>query len=263
PCLPCYVGSDLVQCEKQTLVPIFNNLVINDTRDDAEATFLDSCYIIPRNSCFHMSNLEQIHNLIPGNPNNGYNLIVIDPPWENGSARQKSVYPTLPNRYFLSLPVKQLTHSEGALVGLWITNREKLRIFVEKELFPAWGVSYKALIYWLKVKVDGSLISELDVFHHRPYECLLIGYSHGKGMDSEQLSTSKCLPENQVIISIPGDYSRKPPIGELLLDYAPGPRPARCVELFARELLAGWTSWGNEPLHFQESKYFESKRTIE
>jgi len=60
-------------------------------------------------------------------------------------------YPTLPNHYFLSLPIKQLTHTDGALVALWVTNREKLRGFVEKELFPAWGVRYVASFYWLKV----------------------------------------------------------------------------------------------------------------
>lgn len=32
----------------------------------------------------------------------------------------------------------------------------------------------------LQVKSDGSLISDLDLFHHRPYECLLIGYCHGE-----------------------------------------------------------------------------------
>lgn len=29
----------------------------------------------------------------------------------------------------------------------------------------------------LQVKGDGTLISDLDLFHHRPYECLLLGYS--------------------------------------------------------------------------------------
>lgn len=51
----------------------------------------------------------------------------------------------------------QLTHTEGALVALWVTNREKLRDFVERELFPAWGVSYAATFYWLKVIFYQSL----------------------------------------------------------------------------------------------------------
>lgn len=36
-------------------------------------------------------------------------------------------------------------------MALWVTNREKLRGFVEKELFLAWGVMHVATFYWLKV----------------------------------------------------------------------------------------------------------------
>ncbi|XP_052190704.1 methyltransferase-like protein 2 isoform X2 [Diospyros lotus] len=220
-------GFPVVQhSEQQRVSPIFNSLVINETRKDVEAEFLSSKYVIPRNSCFYMSDMREIQNLIPAESDNGFNLILIDPPWENSSAHQKLKYPTLPNRFFLSLPIKELAHAEGAVLALWVTNREKLRTFIEKELFPSWGVKFMATFYWLKA------------------------------VDSECSSRFKSIPDNQVFISIPGDYSRKPPIGELLLDYVPGFSPARCIELFAREMIAGWTSWGNEPLHFQESRYF-------
>ncbi|KAA8537665.1 hypothetical protein F0562_027345 [Nyssa sinensis] len=249
-------GSPLAQHSEERVIPIFNNLVVNETTDDVVAEFLNRQYVIPRDCSFYMSDLGQIHNLIPADSDHGFNLIVVDPPWENSSVHQKLKYPTLPNRYFLSLPIKKLTHTEGALVALWVTNREKLRGFVEKELFVKWGVKYVATFYWLKVKADGSLISELDIFHHRPYECLLLGYCHGEVMDCKHFSRFKSMQDNQVVISIPGDYSRKPPLGELLLEYVPGLKPARCIELFAREMIAGWTSWGNEPLHFQEATHF-------
>ncbi|KAI3460298.1 hypothetical protein Pfo_016961 [Paulownia fortunei] len=244
-----------VESYYQRMVPVFDNLIANEGSTDIEAELLDRKYILPKKSCFFMSDLRHIHNLIPAESDCGFNLIVIDPPWENSSAHQKLKYRTLPNRYFLSLPIEQLTHTVGALVALWVTNREKLRNFVENELFPKWGVKHAATFYWLKVKADGLLISELDLFHHRPYECLLLGFSHGKEMNSEQLLRLKHVPDNQVFISVPGDYSRKPPIGELLLDYVPGIKPAHCIELFSREMIAGWTSWGNEPLHFQDSRY--------
>ncbi|KAG9440909.1 hypothetical protein H6P81_021074 [Aristolochia fimbriata] len=254
-------GDDLqlIKCGEEMKVPIFNNLVSNDTEDDAEGEFLGKVYILPRVSSFHMSDMKRIHDLVPDQSDNGFNFIVIDPPWENGSARQKRMYPTLPDRYFLSLPVKRLTHAQGALVALWVTNKEKLRVFVENELFPAWGITNFSCFYWLKVKPDGSLISELDLFHHRPYECLLVGYCWREGAAND-LATVRPLPDYEVIISIPGDYSRKPPIGQVLLDYVPGPKPSRCIELFARELAAGWTSWGNEPLHFQELNYFTNSK---
>ncbi|KAK2994790.1 hypothetical protein RJ640_021022 [Escallonia rubra] len=249
-------GSPCVNYSEQRVLPVFSNLVVNEAGSDVEAELLNNKYIIPKESGFFMSDLGQIHNLIPAVSDCGFNLIVIDPPWENSSAYQKMKYPTLPNRYLLSLPLKQFVHAKGALVALWVTNREKLRVFVEKELFPAWGVKYEATLYWLKVKADGSLISELDLFHHRPYECLLIGYCDGDIAYSKCLSRLRPVLHDQVFISVPGDYSRKPPVGELLWEYAPGPKPPRCLELFAREMIAGWTSWGNEPLRFQDSRYF-------
>lgn len=94
------------------------------------------------------------------------------------------------------------------------------------------------------MKTDGSLISEMDLFHHRPYECLLLGYINGKVcytvtylvlheclvnftlmfshilycQDEYDASTSPLrYPKNgEVIISIPGAYSRKPPILSIL-----------------------------------------------
>ncbi|OIT30375.1 PREDICTED: methyltransferase-like protein 2 [Nicotiana attenuata] len=252
-------GSTLVQSIEQRVTPVFSNLVANEGSCDIEAELFNHKFIIPKRSCFYMSDLRQIENLISADSDCGFNLIVIDPPWENGSAHQKLRYPTLPNRYFLSLPVKQLCHTYGALVALWVTNREKLRGFVENDLFPKWGVKYAASFYWLKVKANGMMTGELDLFHHRPYECLLLGYCDGKETDSDNITRLNPIPDNRVFVSVPGDYSRKPPLGELLLDYVPGSRPARCIELFAREMIPGWTSWGNEPLHFQDSRYFVSK----
>ncbi|EXC07303.1 Methyltransferase-like protein 2 [Morus notabilis] len=181
-------------CER--VLPVFNNLIVNETSDDLEAEFMNTRYILPHDSSFYM-------------------------PYR---------YPTLPNKYFLSVPIKKLSHKEGAIIALWVTNREKLRCFVEEELFPAWGVKYMATFYWLKA------------------------------VDSNSMSRIKAAPDNQVIISIPGDYSRKPPIGGLLKEYIAGHSPSRCLELFAREMLPQWVSWGNEPLQFQESRYFYERK---
>ncbi|CAA7013608.1 unnamed protein product [Microthlaspi erraticum] len=249
-------GCSTEKCSEQRVCKVFNNLVVNESEEEVEAEFSNRRYIMPRKSCFYMSDLLHIRNLVPAKSEEGFNLIVIDPPWENASAHQKSKYPTLPNRYFLSLPINKLTHAEGALVALWVTNREKLLNFVEKELFPAWGIKYVATMYWLKVKPDGTLICDLDLVHHKPYEYLLLGYRFTELAESKQRSDFELLDKNKIIMSIPGDFSRKPPIGEILKKHVPGSQPARCLELFAREMAAGWTSWGNEPLHFQESRYF-------
>ncbi|CAN0922093.1 Methyltransferase-like protein 2 [Linum grandiflorum] len=248
-------GCNADQPCSRRMVPVFNNVVINEAGIEVEAEFMSRKYVIPRESCFYMVRYRLLFQLQAADTSSGFNLILIDPPWENASAHQKLMYPTLPSRYFLSLPIKQLVHSDGALVALWVTNRERLRRFVEEELFPSWGVTYAATIFWLKVKPDGSLTSDLDLFHHRPYECLLLGYCDGKGGGSELLQKMGPI-EDKIVISIPGDYSRKLPVGELVQKHVPSSGTPRCIELFAREMMAGWTSWGNEPLRFQDSRYF-------
>ena len=37
-----------------------------------------------------------------------YDCIVVDPPWENASARRKGAYQALPSRYMLGIPVPSL-----------------------------------------------------------------------------------------------------------------------------------------------------------
>ncbi|KAL5185677.1 Methyltransferase-like protein 2 [Glycine soja] len=227
------------------VLPAFNNLVANDTKDDAVAEILNNRYIMPQESCFYMSDLGQIRNLIPALTDSGFNLIVVDPPQENSSAHRKSSF------------------FEGSLDHN-VINVERSYVVLLRELFAAWGVSYAATFYWLKVishkvKKNGSWICDLDLFHHRPYECLILGYSPRKVNNTDNQSKFKPVNNDHVIMSIPGDYSRKPPIADLLLEYVPGFKPSRCIELFAREIMAGWVAWGNEPLYFQDSKYFVKK----
>ncbi|CAM6083784.1 unnamed protein product [Calypogeia fissa] len=270
-------GTDWGEEQVSRTYQLFNTLIEN-VDEEAIGECGGAYFLLPRDSQFVISDVSQVHQIIPhnnqdtGSPNPGYNIIVIDPPWENKSVQRNSLYPMMPNRQLFSLPIRRLAHSEGALVALWITNREKLQQFVEKELFPAWGVKLAATWYWLKLNASGQMISPLDLQHHKPYECLLLGYLFGQSQeaasiesaqedDTRKVSESHMLypPEKFVVMSIPGDHSRKPPLGSLLARYAPGPRPIRGVELFARELHTGWTSWGNEPLYFQNLKYFQHR----
>ena len=61
-----------------------------------------------------------------------------------------------------------------------------------------------------------------------------------------------------VLLAQPGAHSRKPRLLHLLRPFAPRsddasgvPNALDACELFARELCADATSWGNEPLRFQ------------
>ena len=59
-------------------------------------------------------------------------------------------------------PVLRAWIQEG-LVALWVTNRERLRRFVDAELLPAWGLVPAALWFWLKVTARGALVTPLVI----------------------------------------------------------------------------------------------------
>ncbi len=46
--------------------------------------------------------------LAAGAPGERYDLVVLDPPWENASAQRAAHYPTLPSRNLLAIPMRRL-----------------------------------------------------------------------------------------------------------------------------------------------------------
>ncbi|KAJ7564984.1 hypothetical protein O6H91_02G043000 [Diphasiastrum complanatum] len=267
--LPSKVEENVVHevGEEMQNYSLFNMWIENKRSEEVIGKVTGFNFLLPKKCRFFISDIAQIRRLIPDSSSNGYNLLVIDPPWENKSVSRRALYPTLPNKQLLRIPLKSLVHLDGALVALWLTNRQKLHQFVEQELFPTWGVKLITTWYWLKLTTEGELISSLDLTHHKPYECLLIGYALQKlpeetfAMREDGLKPFiRNVPAGLVALSVPGDHSRKPPLGLLLSQCAPhGSRSVSCLELFARELHPGWDSWGNEPLYFQNMKFFRKE----
>lgn len=91
-----------------------------------------------------------------------------------------------------SLPVPHLL-APGALVGIWVTNKQKYLRFTKTELFPHWSVELVAEWYWVKVTRKGELVTDLDSPHKKPYEPLLIGRFKPKmdGLGTSCLSVTK------------------------------------------------------------------------
>ncbi|CAL8472253.1 g11795 [Coccomyxa elongata] len=236
-------------------VDVFDTLIEN--LDDVErlATAYNAQVVIPRRSRFLISDVTRLQPLLADLPVCGYDCIVMDPPWENKSAKRSKHYPTLPSRHLLSIPIKRLLNQEYGLLALWVTNRERLRRCVEQELLPHWGLEEVATWFWLKVTDSGQLVSPLEVAHRRPYESLVLARPRSTASNSNAAGGEQRgqIP-NMVFLAMPGQHSRKPHLGRLLKRHLP-PQPA-CLEMFARELAAGWTSWGNEALRFQTTDCF-------
>ncbi|KAK9905667.1 hypothetical protein WJX75_004219 [Coccomyxa subellipsoidea] len=236
---------------------LFDTLIKNTNDAERVASAFNKQVLIPSRCRFLISDVTRLQPLLAGVPEGGFDCVVMDPPWENKSAKRSGHYPTLPSRHLLSVPIARLLKQEGGLLAMWVTNRERLRRFVDQELLPKWGLEQVATWFWLKVTNSGQLVSPLEVAHRRPYEVLLLARPRSSNASGGAVCQEQCraVPD-MVFFAVPGDHSRKPHLGRLLRRHLPA-HPA-CLEMFARELGADWTSWGNETLHFQTLDRFSA-----
>ncbi|KAK1831352.1 MT-A70-domain-containing protein [Podospora conica] len=183
-----------------------------------------------------------------------FDLVVLDPPWPNRSAKRKrgNYHPVRDFdtiRDLLSqIPIASRLSPDG-LVAVWITNSSHpadLLTSPNGGIFSQWDVELVGEWTWLKVTAHGEPIVSLGATYRRPWERLLIARKRGG------LATGALEPK--VIIAVPEVHSRKPSLRRLFDEILPAGYQA--LEIFARNLTAGWWSWGNEVLLFQHAQYW-------
>ncbi|KAG9274065.1 methyltransferase-like protein 4 [Astyanax mexicanus] len=233
---------------------LFSCLTENPNDFAREVTLMGQKYFLPPRSRFLLSDFTRIQPLVHSGKK--FDLIVLDPPWENKSVKRSSRYSFLPSSQLKQLPVPAVS-AAGCVVVTWVTNRPRHIRFVREELYPHWGVKLLAEWLWVKVTRTGEFVFPLDSPHKKPYEVLLLGR-----ICTDSTSTTRpeeCeIPDQRLIISIPSAlHSHKPSLSAVLRPYI-SPN-ARCLEMFARSLQPDWTSWGNEVLKFQHHSYFTTE----
>ncbi|RLW13305.1 hypothetical protein DV515_00000180 [Chloebia gouldiae] len=210
-------------------------------------------YLVPPKSSFLLSDISCLQPLL--NYKKRYDVIVIDPPWENKSVKRSNRYSYLSSWQIKKIPLPALA-APNCLVVTWVTNRQKHLRFVKDELYPHWSVKTLAEWHWVKITTTGEFVLPLDSLHKKPYEVLILGRVQGDVKEALRKSEGVLpIPEHQLIVSIPCSlHSHKPPLAAVLAEFI---KPdVECLELFARNLQPGWTSWGNEVLKFQHIDYF-------
>ncbi|NWS83936.1 METL4 protein, partial [Toxostoma redivivum] len=210
-------------------------------------------YLVPPKSSLLLSDISCLQPLL--NYKKKYDVIVIDPPWENKSVKRSNRYSHLSSWQIKQIPVPELA-APNCLVVMWVTNRQKHLRFVKDELYPHWSVKTLAEWHWVKITTAGEFVLPLDSLHKKPYEVLVLGRVQADVKEALRKTESVLpIPEHQLIVSIPCSlHSHKPPLAAVLAEFI---KPdAECLELFARNLQPGWTSWGNEVLKFQHIDYF-------
>ncbi|KAM5365608.1 hypothetical protein ACJZ2D_010943 [Fusarium nematophilum] len=183
-----------------------------------------------------------------------FDLVVMDPPWPNRSARRKTdKYSTVSNlsemRSLLTqIPLASHLAPDG-LVAIWITNKPSIHEFLTSPtgLFAAWGLETVSEWTWLKVAASGEPLYDVESAWRKPWEKLVIA----KRIGSRKPESLK----PKVIVAVTDVHSRKPNLRGLFQDVLG--EGFLGLEIFARNLTAGWWSWGDEVLRFQQPEHWE------
>jgi hypothetical protein len=130
---------------------VFGKVISNVSDKGLSINVLGKRFLVPPRSSFLSSDLSQITPLYEYTSMAGlYDVIVVDPPWENRSAIRGKKYAWLPSERLHDVSLPRLA-AVGAVVAVWVTNKRKLATFVRHSLFPKWHVHYLTEWHWLKV----------------------------------------------------------------------------------------------------------------
>jgi len=188
--------------------------------------------------------------------NQKYSIILADPPWRYRDKRGKSSawgsaesqYNTMAMEELKALPVASIASENSALFlwGTWPLLPQAL------ELFPAWGFRYKTVAFlWIKTNRKKMQKFFGNLFPMSFEDLFFKGLGHYTQPNTEfcLVGTRGRLPRvskkiRQVIFSPLRKHSQKPPeTRERIVElYGNVPR----IELFARDKVPGWESWGNQ-----------------
>ncbi|KAK8079579.1 hypothetical protein PG997_007397 [Apiospora hydei] len=188
-----------------------------------------------------------------------FDLIVLDPPWPSRSVKRKKAsykiaYDMQEMRDLLSLiPVAAHLKPDG-LVAVWVTNKPAVIELVKSQegMFSQWGLELVGEWIWVKITDSGEPIVGLESTWRKPWERLLIARKRG--------SSTKIGPERKVIFGVPDLHSRKPNLRQLFAGILPTDYVG--LEVFARHVTAGWWSWGDQTLLFQQRHHWVEEDII-
>lgn len=202
-------------------------------------------------------------DLIPGlRRSQKFNLILLDPPWPNRSVRRSGHYQTHPypdidilTHYFRETFEAHLPHctspgditdqgerqlqSKQSIAAIWVTNASRSRKAAYKAMQSA-GLSVCEEWVWIKTTTNGEPITPVDGLWRKPYEILVIGKR-----DANVGGVTR-----RVIAAVPDVHSRKPNLRELFEKMFSVGSSYSALEVFARNLTAGWWACGDEVLKF-------------
>ncbi|PQE16343.1 mt-a70 family protein [Rutstroemia sp. NJR-2017a WRK4] len=259
-CVQVHTSPPLPPAELDISDPtIFSNpnslpLSISISKHDSSTT---TATLPPHSTLLH-GPLPQTLSLLPSPPPQ-FPLILLDPPWPNRSAHRHASYQTTPDIQSLlsSLPLQDLLSPNG-YIAVWLTNKPAFRSLVLDPggLFAQWGVRLVEEWIWVKVTENGEPVTEVGGRWRRPWEKVVVGRAVGEGclLTGKDPRGEEVEGEvkKRVIAGVPDIHSRKPNLRYLFEQLlGEGMEGYSGMEIFARNLTAGWWGVGDEVLKFQ------------
>lgn len=171
-----------------------------------------------------------------------FSTILVDPPWRFQNRTGKMApehrrlrrYRTMELDELLALPVAKHALPTAHLY-MWVPNAllpEGLRVL------EAWGFRYKTNLVWYKIRKDGGPDGRGVGFYFRNVTELLLF-----GVRGSMRTLAPARRQVNLVASQKREHSRKPGEMHALIERcSPGPY----LELFARQRIEQWTSWGDE-----------------
>lgn len=241
---------------------------------------------IPPRSSFHLGDCSKAYDFHKAirdqarihQTRKEFDMITLDPPWPNRSVKRGSSYATTDDlgdmrELLLGLELPALMSKE-CMIGMWITNKPAIRELVlgKEGVFACWDVELVEEWVWLKVTAKGEPVLPLDAAWRKPYEVLLLGRrrhrtapitpiartnTEGSVDGAERPEEESVEVKRRALISVPDLHSRKPCLKAFLYSFRGLADDARVLEVFARNLVAGWWSWGNECIKFNWEGYWQ------
>lgn len=184
--------------------------------------------------------------MVDGFPCKKYSVVYADPPWTFSSRELQTYggkrftplskhYPTQHRDWIAQLPVEQITNPDCALF-LWTTDAH---IAEALGVMSAWGFRYVTVAFvWEKKSKTGKTLTTLGAWTLKSCELCLLGT---KGAMVKHKKTNNV---RQKVDAERTTHSKKPQQVRTNIELLFGDLPR--IELFAREVVAGWDAWGDE-----------------
>ena len=189
---------------------------------------------------------EQISKKCKIKTSEKFNVLIIDPPWNQGKTGLRGVrpnqtktldYPTLSKEEIIKLPIDKWS-KKNCFIWLWVTNSKDKKtkepiIRTGFDLLDKWGFKYYTMITWDK-KTGPCPFGPYQI----TTEHLLFGYKGTAKFEKECLGKMKtCFTASSSAHSVKPDE-----FYQLIHKYFKGKK----LDVFARQKRVGFKGWGNE-----------------